>query len=98
VTLSASGERRAEDVSGEGVLGIQGAFLIGGARTVLVDQWPTQDAATADLMINLYERLWSVEGQEVGPAVWLRSAQLKMIEKRLPPADWAAFVCIGDWQ
>lgn len=79
VTLSACDTGLGRDVPGEGVLGIQRAFLVGGARAVLTSLWKVEDAATAALMAEVCDRMWAAGPSPAGPARGLRAAQLEMI-------------------
>jgi CHAT domain-containing protein len=46
---------------GEGVLGLQRAFHLAGARTTVTSLWKVSDAVTAVMMEEFYDRLWKDE-------------------------------------
>jgi CHAT domain-containing protein len=111
VTLSACQTGQGRTAGGEGVVGLQRAFQVGGARSVAASLWSASDAATQDLMSEFYKRLWAKD--PVGKAEALRRAQLWMIGEwkghrggtepeeaggPLPPYFWAAFTLAGDWR
>jgi CHAT domain-containing protein len=73
VTLSACESGLGKTASGEGVLGLQRAFQIAGARNVVASLWKVDDQATAALMKVFYHKLWV---EKKTPAVALREAQL----------------------
>ena len=99
--------------AGEGILGLQRAFQVSGARTTVTSLWKVPDAATSQLMQRFYENLWE---KRMGKLAALREAQLWMLKegrarglivehdgdaagsRRLPPHYWAAFVLAGDWR
>ena len=99
--------------AGEGILGLQRAFQVSGARTTVTSLWNVPDAATSQLMQRFYENLWE---KRMGKLAALREAQLWMLKEgrarglivkhdgdddgssRLPPYYWAAFVLAGDWR
>lgn len=112
--LSACQTGRGRTAGGEGVLGLQRAFQVAGAKTVVTSLWDVSDDATSALMIDLYENYWS---KEMGMLESLRTAQLEMLregprrglvevaedapvdrDRRAPPYYWAAFVLSGDWR
>jgi CHAT domain-containing protein/tetratricopeptide (TPR) repeat protein len=76
VTLSACETGLGKATSGEGVLGLQRAFQIAGARNVVASLWKVDDQATATLMRLFYHKLW-VEKKK--PATALREAQLEIL-------------------
>jgi CHAT domain-containing protein len=45
--------------AGEGVLGLQSAFHLAGARTVVASLWSVSDPATSVLMEQFYRNLWA---------------------------------------
>jgi hypothetical protein len=58
------------------VFGLQRAFHLGGARTVVTSLWKVPDADTQQLMARFYENLWS---KKMGAAAALREAQLQIL-------------------
>lgn len=112
--LSACQTGLGETAGGEGVLGLQRAFQVAGAKSVLASLWEIPDLATSLLMQRFYENLWD---KKMGKAQALSEAQLWMLKegpsrgldlaepgqpalqsKRLLPKSWAAFVLSGDWR
>jgi CHAT domain-containing protein len=99
--------------SGEGTLGLQRAFQVAGARTVLASLWPVADDSARELAERFYENLWK---RKLGKLESLRQAQLAIIHGQknrgvsivplqpdsaappAPPYYWAAFVLSGDWR
>jgi CHAT domain-containing protein len=63
---------------GEGVLGLQRAFQVAGARTVVTSLWKVDDLGTRRLMERYYENYWK---KEQGSLQALREAQLWMLEE-----------------
>jgi CHAT domain-containing protein/tetratricopeptide (TPR) repeat protein len=81
-------------LSGDGVIGLSRAFLVRGARSVLVSQWSVSDTATAALMQGFYRRYLSSSGDKA------RALRDVMREVRTMPGFehprfWAPFVLIG---
>jgi CHAT domain-containing protein len=108
--LSACETGLGEVAGGEGLLGLQRAFQVAGAQSVIASLWRVGDEPTRALMARFYENLWR-KGQS--PAQALREAQLSMLrgdlargpltreaEKskagRLSPYYWAGFVLSTD--
>lgn len=83
VVLSACETSRGDQADREGVLGIQTAFHVAGARNVIATLWKVDDEATAQLM-QLFYRLWG--GGELTPLEALRQAQLALIRQPATPA------------
>ncbi len=77
--LSACGTGLGRVASGEGVLGLQRAFRLAGARSVLYSLWSVNDAATSVLMEEFYARLWGKE--KLAPLEALRQAQLAVLRR-----------------
>jgi CHAT domain-containing protein len=111
--LSACETGLGEVAAGEGVMGLQRAFQVAGARTTVTSLWKVPDVATQLLMQRFYENLWD---KGMGKLEALRQAQLWLMReggqrgvmlpeesretesKHLPPYFWAAFVLSGDWR
>ncbi|MBY0233140.1 MAG: CHAT domain-containing protein, partial [Gemmataceae bacterium] len=77
-TLSACETGLGLSAGGEGLLGLQRAFQVAGARSALASLWKVPDAATALLMERFYDNLWK---RRMGKAEALREAQLFVLEK-----------------
>ncbi|MDX1944997.1 MAG: tetratricopeptide repeat protein [Pirellulaceae bacterium] len=111
-TLSACETGLGATANGEGLLGLQRAFQVAGAKSVVASLWKVDDDAARDLMERFYENLWT---KNMGKLQALREAQLWMLKERgprgltrietgdtpqnrLPPYYWAPFVLSGDWR
>ena len=94
VSLSACETGIGTIASGEGVLGFTRAFLYAGAKRVLVSLWQVQDAATADLMLEYYQRILAEEAPNYSEQ--LRHAKLQLIAagEYSHPFYWSPFVLI----
>ena len=107
--LSACETGLGEVAGGEGLLGLQRAFQVAGARAVVASLWKVPDIPTQNLMARFYENLWR---KGLPPRAALRAAQLEMLREgykrglvpideprkteRVPPFYWAAFVLSTD--
>jgi CHAT domain-containing protein len=78
--------------TGEGVFGLWRAFVLAGAKTLVMSLWKVPDEQTRELMEDFYRRI--LAGQPRADA--LREAQLAMKAKYPDPFYWGAFICQGD--
>lgn len=92
VVLSACDTGLGDIRGGEGVYGLRRAFVVAGARALIMSLWKVPDAQTQELMVEFYKRL--LRGAPRGDA--LRGAQRVIKECYLDPYYWGAFVCQGD--
>ena len=92
VTLSAC-QTGLGKVAGEGVIGLSRAFLVAGARSVLVSLWSVSDRATIRLMRSFYHRYIASDDK----ALALQEAMRELREKPgyEHPRYWAPFVLVG---
>src|SRR5262249_46791108 len=74
--LSACETGRGQVKSGEGVLGLQRAFQLAGARTAVTSLWKVDDLATQALMTRFHRNLWK---ERLGKLEALREAQLWLV-------------------
>ena len=82
-TLSACETGLGESAGGEGLLGLQRAFQIAGAKTTVCSLWQVSDKATQLLMQRFYENLWNRDPR-MSKLEALREAQLWLLNKRQP--------------
>ena len=75
-TLSACETGLGDTAGGEGLLGLQRAFQLSGAKSVMATLWTIRDDASRSLMIDFYENLWK---KKMTKSEALRQAQLSML-------------------
>jgi CHAT domain-containing protein len=96
VVLSACETGLGKEVKGEGLISLVRGFMYAGAPAVIASSWKVDDAATAELMTELYRGIFAGKT----PAAALREAQIAL--SRIPrfraPYYWAAFELQGDWR
>jgi CHAT domain-containing protein/Flp pilus assembly protein TadD len=77
--------------AGEGVYGLQRAFLVAGANAMVMSLWKVDDAATQQLMTNFYTN-WVKSGNKQKA---FKLAQQQLMTKYKDPYYWGAFVMMG---
>lgn len=90
VVLSACETGLGRIKAGEGVYGLQRAFMVAGAKAVLMSLWKVDDEATQRLMVAFYKNL--LAGKTKRQA--FKNAQ-KALQKQYPdPYYWGAFIMV----
>jgi CHAT domain-containing protein/Tfp pilus assembly protein PilF len=84
--LSACDTGLGASAGGEGLLGLQRAFQVAGARTVVATLWEVQDQAAGALMQRFYDNLWR---RRMSKLEALREAQLHLLNEGLTPEPLA---------
>ena len=92
VVLSACDTGLGQVRRGEGVFGLRRAFVLAGARTLVMSLWKVPDFYLDRFMQDFYERL--LAGAPRADA--LREAQIGHRRKYAHPVFWGAFICQGD--
>jgi CHAT domain-containing protein len=90
VILSACETGKGE-ITGEGVFGLQRAFKMAGAQTILMSLWPVDDAAT-QMMTTEFYRHW-IDRHESKREAFLH-AQERVRMQYPQPKYWAAFILL----
>jgi CHAT domain-containing protein/tetratricopeptide (TPR) repeat protein len=99
--LSACNTGGGQRYDGEGVLGLQRAFRVAGARSVILTLWPVDDAISRRYMHELYSQRFGSHAT-TADAVWNASRKLladqRAAGKSTHPWYWAGFVGSGGWE
>jgi len=91
VVLSACETGVGDIEQGEGVAGLNQAFLRAGAQGVVMSLWRVPDVQTAELMKRFYQQIRKGDN----PPSALRKAQRSFIKDGKHPLAWAAFAYSG---
>jgi CHAT domain-containing protein len=99
--LSACNTGAGELHDGEGVLGLQRAFRVAGARSVIMTLWPVDDDMSRRYMHELYAQRFGHRAS-TADSIWNASQKL-LADRRAAgfsthPWYWAGFVGSGSWE
>ncbi len=91
VVLSACETGLGEVSNGEGVYGLQRAFLVAGAKILVMSMFKVDDEATQKLILNFYKK-WLATGNLRGS---FTDAKKELRLEYPEPINWGAFMMIG---
>lgn len=91
VVLSACETGLGEISNGEGVYGLQRAFLVAGAKTLIMSMFKVDDAATQKLILNFYRKWLSTGNLRQS----FTEAKKELRTEYPDPIYWGAFMMIG---
>ncbi|HEY8399608.1 MAG TPA: CHAT domain-containing protein, partial [Cytophagaceae bacterium] len=91
VVLSACETGLGEVQLGEGVYGLQRAFLVAGANSVIMSLFKVSDEVTTELMSEFYKK-WLQSGDKRKAFI---EAKRVIKDKYKNPVHWGAFVMVG---
>ena len=90
IVLSACETGLGSDKGNEGVFGLQRAFKLAGAKSMIVSLWQVPDQSTSELMVHFYE--FYLKGFSKKES--LKKAQAIIKSKYQSPYYWAGFMLI----
>jgi CHAT domain-containing protein len=91
VVLSACETGLGDNLVGEGVIGLQRAFMIAGARSVIMSLWSVSDEKTQELMTLFYTN-WIKNNMSKEEALYQAKIEMKKLYPQ--PYYWAGFVLL----
>ena len=91
VVLSACETGLGDNLVGEGVIGLQRAFMIVGAKSVIMSLWSVSDEKTQELMTLFYTN-WIKNNMTKEEALYQAKIEMKKLYPQ--PYYWAGFVLL----
>lgn len=91
VVLSACETGLGDHLVGQGVIGLQRAFMIAGAKSVIMSLWSVSDEKTKELMILFYSN-WFKKSMSKEEALYQAKIEMKKLYPE--PYYWAGFVLL----
>jgi CHAT domain-containing protein len=92
VILSACETGVGDMKNGEGVFGLKRAFILSGAKTIVMSLWSIPSKETTELMTDFYTLM--AKGKTKSES--LREAKLNLMKKKSSPLYWGAFIIVGN--
>ena len=91
VILSACETGLGVNLTGEGIIGLPRAFMIAGAKSVIMSLWSVSDEKTNQLMVKFYSN-WVIKKMTKEDALFSAKKELKNIYPE--PYFWAGFILL----